>query len=235
MKNALLYVAFSLLFIGSGCTHDPLYPVGYDPANNPISTGLPCNPDTAYFVNDVLPILISNCAMSGCHDAQTKADGIQLTSYASVMQTSEVRPGNASESELYEVLVETREDKRMPQPPTPRLDAAKIALVRRWIEQGAQNNSCLDNLGECDTTNMTYTADIAPIISSNCIGCHSGASPSGGILLSNYAQVAAQASNGTLQAVVSHSAGVAAMPPGNRISDCNVSKIKAWANQGRIQ
>jgi hypothetical protein len=47
--------------------------------------------------------------------------------------------------------------------------------------------------------------------------------------------VAAQANTGKLQAVVSHSAGVAAMPPGNRLSDCNVSKIKAWANQGLIQ
>lgn len=235
MKNALLYAAIGLLFTSAGCKHDPLYPAGYDPATNPISTGLPCNPDTAYFVNDILPILISNCAMSGCHDAQTKAEGIQLTSYASVMQTGDVKPGNANGSELYEVLIETREDKRMPVPPSPRLDAGKIALVRKWIEQGAQNNSCLDNQGECDTTNMTYTADIASIISSNCIGCHSGVSPGGGMLLSNYSQVVAQASNGTLQAVVSHSAGVAAMPPGNRLSDCNISKIKAWANQGLIQ
>lgn len=235
MKYILMHLFLSLLLLNASCRHDPIYPPGYDPSKNPISTGLPCNPDTAYFVNDILPIMISNCAMSGCHDAQTKADGVQLTSYATIMQSGTVRAGDPNESDLYEVLIESRDDKRMPQPPYPRLDAAKIELVRKWIQQGAQNNACLDNAGECDTINMTYTSHIAPIINSNCTGCHSGNNPSGNVLLTNYNQVASVASNGLLLAVVSHSPGVAAMPPGNRLSDCNVNKIKAWANQGRPQ
>lgn len=173
--------------------------------------------------------------MSGCHDAQTKADGIQLNSYASVMQSGEVKPGNPYDSDLYKVIVETRNDKRMPPPPYPSLDANKIDRIRKWILQGAQHNSCLEAMGECDTLGMTYNLDIAPILTNNCTGCHSGSNPSGNLLLTNYNQASAIASSGLLQAVVSHSAGVAAMPPGNRLSDCNVNKIKAWANQGRNQ
>jgi len=235
MTKKAFYNILGFLLFGTSCTHSPIYPAGYNPADGPISSGLPCNPDTVYFVNDVLPILVSNCAMSGCHDAQTKADGIQLTSYASVMQSGKVKPGDPNNSDFYEVLTASRDDKRMPQPPYQRLSSDKITLIRRWIEQGAQNKSCLDIQGACDTLNMSYAAHIAPIISNNCIGCHSGSNPSGGLLLTNYNQVAEQASIGKLQAVISHSSGVAAMPPGNRLSDCNITKIKAWANQGLIQ
>ena len=50
-------------------------------------TGVPCDPDSVYFDNQVLPILVSNCAKPGCHDAASHQDGVVLSSYASLMST----------------------------------------------------------------------------------------------------------------------------------------------------
>ena len=45
----------------------------------------------------------------------------------------------------------------------------------------------------CDTTNVTYTQSVWPIISNNCTNCHSGSTPSGNISLENYDEIAAAA------------------------------------------
>ncbi len=90
----------------------------------------------------------------------------------------------------------------------------------------------------CVTDNMSFASDVWPVINASCTGCHSGASPSGNIALENYADVAAaaaiQAGNyGSLYGVISHASGNSPMPKGsNKLSDCNIAKIKAWIDQG---
>lgn len=87
----------------------------------------------------------------------------------------------------------------------------------------------------CDTANMTYSANVAPIISANCTGCHSGSAPSGGVTLSTYAGVKTQADNGNLVGVITHASGYPAMPQGgSKLSDCNINKIKAWIARGAL-
>ena len=80
--------------------------------------GVPCDPDVIYFDLDVLPLLLSNCAFSGCHDAASHQDGVILESYETVIQTADVEPFNLGDSEIYEVLVDTDLDEIMPPPPT---------------------------------------------------------------------------------------------------------------------
>lgn len=228
---------FILLFLGIGlmaaCQHDPIVPGSGNPnPNAPVVTTQGCNADTVYFENDILPFLISNCAMSGCHDAQTRAEGINLTTYAGVISGGEVQPGNPNSSDLYEVLVETRLDKRMPPPPAPALLADKIAMVRKWIEQGAKNNACSDT-SACDTLNIGFAAKIQPIMQANCVGCHGANNPSAGINLTTLAGVRAVASNGRLVGAISKQAGYVPMPPaGNGLSNCHINQVKAWINQG---
>jgi len=65
---------------------------------------IPCDPDTAYFQNDVLPLLMSSCGIAGCHDPQTAEDDVILTSYFYVMETADVEPGEPWESDLWERL-----------------------------------------------------------------------------------------------------------------------------------
>lgn len=130
-----------LILFGTACQHESLAPPNLDP--DYISS--PCSPDSAYFVRDVLPILANNCAVSGCHDAATRAEGVRLDHYRAVIQTGEVQPGDAQNSDLFEVCLETRPEKRMPPPPRSPLTSAQIETLRRWINQGARNNHCTDN------------------------------------------------------------------------------------------
>ncbi|MEZ4826540.1 MAG: c-type cytochrome domain-containing protein [Bacteroidia bacterium] len=195
-------------------------------------TGRVCDPDSVYFEQEVLPLLVSNCAISGCHDAQSHKEGITITSYATLTKKSEmVRPGKPSESKLVKVIKTNNNGDVMPPPPYPKMTAAQIALIEKWITQGAQNNSCVSG---CDTTNIPgYAAVIRPIIENKCLGCHSGNSPQGGISYSSYNGVKATADNGTLYGSIAHISGFSPMPQGgNQLPECEITLIKMWIDDG---
>ena len=85
----------------------------------------------------------------------------------------------------------------------------------------------------CDTTNVTYSSSVVPILVSNCTSCHAGNTPSAGIKLDAYADVKIQVTNGRLWGSVSHAKSYSAMPKnGNKMSDCNLTKIKKWIDAG---
>lgn len=89
--------------------------------------------------------------------------------------------------------------------------------------------------GSCDTANMKYTANVVPILQSNCYGCHGANTNSGGngIILEGYANIETRAKNGTLIGVITHASGFPAMPKdGPKLSECNINKIKSWVNHG---
>ncbi len=197
--------------------------------------GIPCDSSNVYFQNTILPLLVSSCAVPGCHDAGTAAEGIQLTSYQTIMNSLEIVPFDPNEGDLMEVITETDPDKMMPPPPRARLTAAQIQLIRRWIEQGAQNNGCDESLGNCDTANVGFAARIKPILDGKCVGCHSALSPGGGINLSTYAGVygVATAPSGVFMGAIRREAGFSAMPKtGPRLSQCQIDLIQAWIDQG---
>src|SRR5688572_5181621 len=80
------------------------------------NTGIPCDPDTAYFQNDILPLFISNCAKSGCHDAATHQEGFVFNSYSGIMGSGEIEAGDPSEGDIMEAITEDDPDKIMPPP-----------------------------------------------------------------------------------------------------------------------
>ena len=193
--------------------------------------GIPCDPDTTYFQNTILPLLQSSCALSGCHDAATAQDGVILNNYANIMETGDVRPGRPGNSDLYEVITDDDPDKRMPPPPRNPLTPEQIQSVFDWIMQGALNNYCDDI--DCDTTNISFSGTVWPIIQNRCFGCHSGASPSGGIRLESHANLVAVANSGELMGAIRHEAGFSPMPQnGQKLSDCNITQIQLWVNDG---
>ena len=85
----------------------------------------------------------------------------------------------------------------------------------------------------CDTSVVTFSASVTPILSSSCNTCHGGNTPSAGIKLDTYTGVKQQVDNGRLWGAVSHSASYSPMPKnGNQLNSCNLSKIRIWIAAG---
>lgn len=85
----------------------------------------------------------------------------------------------------------------------------------------------------CDTSVVKYSTSVQPVLSSNCISCHGGSTPSAGISLDNYAGVKLQVDNGRLWGAVSHSPSYSAMPKNSsKLSTCNLEKIRIWIAAG---
>jgi mono/diheme cytochrome c family protein len=89
------------------------------------------------FARQVLPIFEATC--SECHGAETKELELGLITYDDVMKGSEygtvVEAGDPANSLLLDMITAGE----MPQD-APALEDDEIALIRSWIEQGAQNN-----------------------------------------------------------------------------------------------
>jgi hypothetical protein len=244
MKKTKLFL-LSLCIIGmivQACKHDPLEPPtqpgggtgGGTGGGNGGGTGgtVTCDPDTVYFQQQVLPIFISNCALSGCHDGTTNQEGVNLTNYNSIVSTGDVRAGRPESSEIWEMINES-EDERMPPVPRNSLTATQKSLIYKWILQGAKNNSCQP--ATCDTTSVTYTSTIKSIVAANCQGCHSSSAPSGGIDLSTYTGLKSKVTDGRLWGAISHLSGFSPMPKnGNKLSACEIAKFKIWIDGGAL-
>ena len=102
----------------------------------------------------------------------------------------------------------------------------------KWIQQGALNNGCIDS--NCDTTNVTYSGAIQIIMQTNCTGCHSATNASGGIKLDTYADVKSTITSGRLYGSIIQSSGFKPMPPGSKLTDCSIKKIKTWIDKGSL-
>jgi Planctomycete cytochrome C len=86
---------------------------------------------------------------------------------------------------------------------------------------------------DCDTTNVTYSLTIKPIIDDNCLFCHSQASQQGGVVLETHDDLLGYANSGQLVGSVTHDPDYAAMPQGAaKLSDCNILKIDKWVRTG---
>lgn len=181
----------------------------------------------ACFARDILPVLVSRCGTSGCHDATTRQDGYNFTSFSTTL--SVVRPGNPDGSKLYEAITDDDPEDRMPPAGEPQLTFAEIDSIGKWISYGALNENC----GElCDTINpVTFSGVIWPVIQSTCAGCHSGSSPSGNISLTSYGTISPIASSGLLIKALNGD-GVPKMPPAGSISECIKRQFEIWVNNG---
>ena len=100
----------------------------------------------------------------------------------------------------------------------------------------------------CDTTVVSYSNDVAPIIASSCSSCHStsaaGAGAGGGVILDTYTSLKADADLGWLLPAVQWNINAlpasasATFTPQNmpqnlpQLNTCQVNKITAWVNQG---
>ena len=146
------------------------------------------------------------------------------------INNNNIRPGDASNSELYKVLFETG-SKKMPPLPNTDLTTAQKNLIARWINEGAKNTTNCNT--SCDSTQFKFAANILPIFRNHCTGCHSGVDPASGIDLTTYANVLPSVLNGLLYGVVARLPGYNPMPKGSgKLSDCEIAQIRKWVQAG---
>ena len=183
----------------------------------------------ACFTRDILPVILSRCATTGCHDAAANSEMASYTTYASIR--SSVSPGNPSQSSLYRVITLASGESKMPPAGSPQLSVAETDSIAKWISYGALNENC----GEvCDTINpVTFSGTIWPIIQSACTGCHTGTSSGGGIAIANYANVQTIALNGSLRNSL-RGTGVPIMPKGSSFSACRIRQFDIWIKNGSL-
>ncbi len=231
LRQITLILAGSILLIQ--CVHDPVYPNGGLPDAS--DSGQPCDPDTVYFEQDVLPILSTSCAYAGCHDQQTAANGIRLNSYENIIASDEdlVVPGDLNDSELWEVITETDPDKMMPPPPNSPLTPEQIAVIRLWIEQGALDLEC----GGCDTSAYVFSTDILPFIQAQCgtQACHGSATAASGFALQSYDDVSSAVIYRNMMESLNYGPQVPSnlrMPPSGKLDENCIQKIQNWVDNG---
>jgi hypothetical protein len=145
------------------------------------------------FTAQVAPILSRHCG--GCHIAGRKG-GFQMVSYAGLMKTGMVQPGAGEASRLVEVILSgdmPRGGGKVP--------PEDVGVLMKWIDAGAPYDgpdpmAPIDALARQATAptpavaptkpvvavklkpgEVSFAADVAPVLVSQCVGCHDAMQP----------------------------------------------------------
>lgn len=113
-----------------------------------------------------------------------------------------------------------------------------LLLITSFFSRCAYNNEetlYAEKTGSCDTTNITYSARVAPVFRANCLGCHGNsvaASSGAGIRLENYNDVKANIERA--YGAMSHQPGFVPMPKGmsSKIDACQIEAVRIWKEAG---
>ena len=85
----------------------------------------------------------------------------------------------------------------------------------------------------CDSTNVGFAGRIKPLIANQCESCHSGTSPSGGLLLAGHQAISDAALTGSLLSRITLEDGnPLLMPPSGAMGACDIEAITHWINDG---
>jgi mono/diheme cytochrome c family protein len=205
-KEILSIISAIILVVLISCKHESIPPIIDDTT---VPSGI-C------FQDEVLPVIQSNCAYSGCHAAG--GEDPDLSTYSSIKQL--VNAGDPQNSKLYKYAIGSE------MPPTPKtpLNLEQVTLIYGWIKQGAPDNSCA-----CDTNVFTFNDAVLPIIKRNCWGCHG---VNDDIPLVTYQNIFDNADN--ILADISYENNPMPKPPTAKLSDCKITQIRKWINAGKL-
>ena len=113
------------------------------------------------YEDDVLPIFRQKCF--NCHNTDKKTAGLDLTSYASMIEGggsgTAVEPGDASSSYLY-MLVSHESEPYMP-PNSEKLPGEMLAVLEKWINNGALENKSSKARPKKANANLTVASPSA--------------------------------------------------------------------------
>ena len=136
-----------------------------------ISVALSSAADQIDFARDVRPVFATHCYR--CHGAKKQESSYRLDVRSAAMGSADfgdapIVPGKASASPLYQVVAGTRDDDLVmpPEDEGERLTKDEVAILRNWIEQGANWPDALANEGAAKRTTDHWSfqpiKDVAP-------------------------------------------------------------------------
>ena len=98
------------------------------------------------FINDVAPILQKNCF--ACHDAKKKKGKLEMTTWEAFRKGGShddpIVAGKSKDSLLLTVLTSKEKDRMPPAEAGDPLKAEQIALIAKWIDEGAKLDKGVD-------------------------------------------------------------------------------------------
>jgi hypothetical protein len=205
MKKYFIFLIVGGVFSLSTCTKDVYTP-------------------NVCFNEDVLPIFVSNCTMSGCHNSIDQEGDYDLSNYDGIMKG--ISPKHPLSSELYLSIRGSNPS----MPPAGKLGRLELSTIKMWIELGAPNSS---NCRTCDTTTYSYSGRIAPTVQTWCTGCHNSNSAGGGFNFSTYNGLVSSIANNKLMGSLNHLSGFSQMPKNaGQLSQCEIDAIQKWVDAG---
>jgi hypothetical protein len=103
-------------------------------------------------------------------------------------------------------------------------------------------NSCYYDIAEelypgsgvpCDTSAITYSLSVKPVLDQKCNSCHSQSLQLGGVILETYTDVLVYVNSGKLSGAINQKAAYSPMPKGGaKLDDCSILKIDKWIQAG---
>ena len=93
----------------------------------------------------------------------------------------------------------------------------------------------------CDSSNISYSAAVQPILKNNCYSCHSTASGSGGLDLENFSSLKNYLEyfyrndsiyGSKFSHIINQKGSVLYMPPTGKLNDCDLLIINKWIRVG---
>ncbi|MEQ1932967.1 MAG: PSD1 and planctomycete cytochrome C domain-containing protein, partial [Fimbriimonadaceae bacterium] len=172
---------------------------------------------TIDFARDVEPILKASC--NSCHGATQAQGGLRL-------DTREGREKGGNNGKLFgpggHFLARIEGTGGKPQMPLgfAPLSADRQRILREWVAQGAP-----------EAATVSYWTDIAPVLKSDCLVCHSGTTAKGGLDLSNPSNI--KAVFPVLVQRLRGQGGLEQMPKGVRpLTDEKIKKFETWIAEG---
>ncbi len=94
--------------------------------------------------------------------------------------------------------------------------------------------SLYPGIAVCDTVNVTFSGIISPMLSSNCLSCHSNAKANisgSGIILEGYSNVLIM--QDAIRNTIRHNASYSPMPKdAPKLKDCQIRQFEIWVDSG---
>lgn len=91
------------------------------------------------------------------------------------------------------------------------------------------------NIPACDTSNVSYSNDVNPILQNRCYTCHGNNNTVSAIEFEGYTDWLTMLANRNVLGAIKRVSGVTAMPQGaDKLPDCEIHIIEAWINQGKL-